>query len=65
MKLQEFLGVKGQYREMADLNAKRAAEKRARVEEKQNKISSYKNMLQMIKDFTGTYVSFTLRICCV
>ncbi|OAD53636.1 Coiled-coil domain-containing protein 63 [Eufriesea mexicana] len=53
MKLQEFLGVKGQYREMTDLNAKRAAEKKARVEEKQNKITSYKSILQLIKDFTG------------
>ncbi|XP_076760595.1 coiled-coil domain-containing protein 63 [Xylocopa sonorina] len=53
MKLQEFLGVKGQYREMADLNAKRAAERKAQLEEKQNKISSYRQILQMIKEFTG------------
>ncbi|XP_003702222.2 coiled-coil domain-containing protein 63 isoform X1 [Megachile rotundata] len=53
MKLQEFLGVKGQYREMADLNAKRAAEKKARMEEKQQKINSYRQILEMIKEFTG------------
>lgn len=53
MKLQEFLGVKGQYREMADLNEKRAAEKKAMTEKKQNKISSYKQILQLIKEFTG------------
>ncbi|XP_026671452.1 coiled-coil domain-containing protein 63 [Ceratina calcarata] len=55
MKLQEFLGVKGQYREMADLNAKRAEEKRERMEEKQNKIASYKQILHMIKEFTGEH----------
>ncbi|KAK1131274.1 hypothetical protein K0M31_017561 [Melipona bicolor] len=53
MKLQEFLGVKGQYREMADLNAKRAAERKANIEEKQNMIEDYKHILQMIKEFTG------------
>ncbi|XP_076235752.1 coiled-coil domain-containing protein 63 [Calliopsis andreniformis] len=53
MKLQEFLGVKGQHREMADLNAKRAAEKKAKAEEKQNKIASYKKILHLIKEFTG------------
>ncbi|KOC64933.1 Coiled-coil domain-containing protein 63 [Habropoda laboriosa] len=55
MKLQEFLGVKGQYRETADLNAKRAAERKTRMEEKQEKLSSYKNILQMIKEFTGEH----------
>lgn len=54
MKLQEFLGVKGQYREMTDLNAKRAAEKKAKKEAKQDKIASYKQILHMIKEFTGT-----------
>ncbi|XP_053999430.1 coiled-coil domain-containing protein 63-like [Hylaeus anthracinus] len=53
MKLQEFLGVKGQHREMADLNAKRAAEKKANMEKKQNMISNYKQILQMIKEFIG------------
>ncbi|XP_076676671.1 coiled-coil domain-containing protein 63 [Andrena cerasifolii] len=53
MKLQEFLGVKGQYREMTDLNAKRAAEKKAKKEAKQDKIASYKQILHMIKEFTG------------
>ncbi|XP_068971166.1 coiled-coil domain-containing protein 63-like [Bombus flavifrons] len=55
MKLQEFLGVKGQYREMGDLNAKRAAERKAKMEEKQDKIENYKNILQLIKEFTGVH----------
>lgn len=55
MKLQEFLGVKGQYREMADLNAKRAAERKAKIEEKQNMIEDYKHILQMIKEFIGAF----------
>ncbi|XP_060818371.1 coiled-coil domain-containing protein 63-like [Bombus pascuorum] len=55
MKLQEFLGVKGQYREMGDLNAKRAAERKAKIEEKQDKIENYKNILQLIKEFTGVH----------
>ncbi|KAG7206874.1 hypothetical protein KM043_000774 [Ampulex compressa] len=53
MKLQDFLGVKGQHREMADLTAKREAEKRAKKEEKENKIASYAQILEMIKEFTG------------
>ncbi|XP_031834856.2 coiled-coil domain-containing protein 63 isoform X2 [Nomia melanderi] len=53
MKLQEFLGVKGQHREMVDLNAKRAAEKKAKMEEKQSMIANYKQILQTIKEFTG------------
>ncbi|XP_078049510.1 coiled-coil domain-containing protein 63 [Augochlora pura] len=53
MKLQEFLGVKGQHREMTDLNAKRAAENKAKMEEKQAMIANYKNILQMIKEYTG------------
>ena len=55
MKLQEFLGVKGQYREMADLNEKRAAERKAKLEEKHNMIKDYKHILQMIKEFTGAF----------
>ena len=62
MKLQEFLGVKGQYREMGDLNAKRAAEKKAKMEEKQDKIENYKNILQLIKEFTGICVFFIFHI---
>ncbi|XP_020283097.1 coiled-coil domain-containing protein 63 [Pseudomyrmex gracilis] len=53
MKLQEFLGVKGQFREMADLNAKKEAERQARREEKQNKIAAFTQILQTIKQFTG------------
>ncbi|XP_076303811.1 coiled-coil domain-containing protein 63 isoform X1 [Lasioglossum baleicum] len=53
LKLQEFLGIKGQHREMTDLNAKRAAEKKARTEEKQTMIAHYKHILQTIKEFTG------------
>ncbi|XP_032680336.1 coiled-coil domain-containing protein 63 [Odontomachus brunneus] len=53
MKLQEFLGVKGQYREMADLNAKKEAERQAKREEKQNKIEAFTHILQTIKQYTG------------
>ncbi|XP_014476801.1 PREDICTED: coiled-coil domain-containing protein 63-like [Dinoponera quadriceps] len=53
MKLQEFLGVKGQYREMADLNAKKEADRQAKREEKQNKIEAFTHILQTIKQFTG------------
>lgn len=54
MKLQEFLGVKGQFREMVDLNAKREAERQAKREEKQNRIAAFTQILQTIKQFTGT-----------
>ncbi|XP_015593598.1 coiled-coil domain-containing protein 63 [Cephus cinctus] len=53
MKLQEFLGVKGQFRQMGDLNAKQEAEKLAKREEMQNKIASYTQILTLIKQFTG------------
>lgn len=53
MKLQEFLGVKGQFREMADLNAKKEADRQAKTEEKQNKITALTQILQTIKQFTG------------
>jgi len=61
MKLQEFLGVKGQFREMVDLNAKKEAERQAKREEKQNKIAALTQILQAIKQFTGT-VNQALRI---
>ncbi|XP_011644160.1 coiled-coil domain-containing protein 63 isoform X1 [Pogonomyrmex barbatus] len=53
MKLQEFLGVKGQFREMVDLNAKKEAERQAKREEKQNKIAAFTQILQTIRQFTG------------
>ncbi|XP_012346583.2 coiled-coil domain-containing protein 63-like [Apis florea] len=53
MKLQEFLGIKGQHREMSDLNEKRAAERKATMEFKQSKIETYKNILHTIKEFIG------------
>lgn len=59
MKLQEFLGIKGQHREMSDLNEKRAAERKASMEYKQSKIETYKNILHTIKEFIGTYNFFT------
>lgn len=58
MKLQEFLGVKGQHREMSDLNEKRAAERKATMEFKQSKIETYKNILHTIKEFIGIYSFF-------
>ncbi|CAG5102190.1 Similar to Ccdc63: Coiled-coil domain-containing protein 63 (Rattus norvegicus) [Cotesia congregata] len=53
LKLQEFLGIKGQYRETADLNARKEAELRTKQEEKENKIASYSEILNLIKQFTG------------
>ncbi|XP_014211895.1 coiled-coil domain-containing protein 63-like [Copidosoma floridanum] len=53
MKLQEFLGVKGQYREMNDLKAKQQAEKRAKREEMRNKVAMYSQILKLVKQFTG------------
>lgn len=53
LKLHEFLGVKGQYREMADLNAKKEADKQAKCEAMQNKITTYTEILTLIKQFTG------------
>lgn len=58
MKLQEFLGVKGQFREMVDLNAKKEAERQAKREEKQNKIAAFTQILQTIKQFTGIIYSY-------
>lgn len=54
MKLQEFLGVKGQFREMQDLNEKKEAERQTKKEEKYNMIAAYTHILQSIKQFTGT-----------
>lgn len=62
MKLQEFLGVKGQFREMVDLNAKKEAERQAKREEKQNKIAAFTQILQTIKQFTGTVNRLLLTI---
>lgn len=53
LKLQEFLGIKGQYREMADLNAKKEADKQAKSEAMQNKIATYNEILTLIQQFTG------------
>ncbi|XP_058808667.1 coiled-coil domain-containing protein 63 [Phymastichus coffea] len=53
MKLQEFLGVKGQYREMSDLNARKDAEKQAKRAAMRDKIDNYNRILNLIKQFTG------------
>ncbi|XP_063987463.1 coiled-coil domain-containing protein 63 [Diachasmimorpha longicaudata] len=53
LKLQEFLGIKGQHREMADLQAKKEAEREAKREEMKNKIASYTEILNLVKQFTG------------
>lgn len=53
LKLQEFLGIKGQHREMADLQAKKEAERKAKREEMQNKIASYTEIFNLVKEFTG------------
>jgi len=54
MKLQEFLGVKGQFREMGDLNARREAEKQAKRKYTQDRIAALTNILETIKQFAGT-----------
>jgi hypothetical protein len=54
MKLQEFLGVKGQFREMSDLNARREAEKQAKRKYRQDRIAALTNILETIKQFAGT-----------
>ncbi|XP_043282011.1 coiled-coil domain-containing protein 63 [Venturia canescens] len=53
LKLQEFLGVKGQYRQTADLNAKKEAERQAKKEEVRNKVAVYTDILKRVKEFTG------------
>lgn len=56
MKLQEFLGVKGQLREMSDLNAKKVAERQAKREEMRRKIANYNRILTLVKQFTGNFM---------
>ncbi|XP_046837533.1 coiled-coil domain-containing protein 63 [Vespa crabro] len=53
MKLQEFLGVKGQYRKTIDLQIKQEAERAAKKQEQQDKIATYTHILNTIKEFTG------------
>ncbi|XP_015183990.1 PREDICTED: coiled-coil domain-containing protein 63 [Polistes dominula] len=53
MKLQEFLGVKGQYRRTVDLHVKQEAERAAKRREQQDKIATYMHILETIKEFTG------------
>ncbi|KAI4502988.1 hypothetical protein M0802_002032 [Mischocyttarus mexicanus] len=53
MKLQEFLGVKGQYRRTVDLQVKQEAERAAKRQEQQDKIATYTHILDTIKEFTG------------
>ncbi|XP_051162078.1 coiled-coil domain-containing protein 63 [Leptopilina boulardi] len=53
MKLQEFLGVKGQCREMTNLNAKKDAEEVAKKKEMEDKVAEYTKILTELKEFTG------------
>ncbi|XP_043481677.1 coiled-coil domain-containing protein 63 [Leptopilina heterotoma] len=53
MKLQEFLGVKGQCREMTNLNAKKDAEHAAKKKEMEDKVAEYTKILTELKEFTG------------
>ncbi|KAF7379207.1 hypothetical protein HZH68_017052 [Vespula germanica] len=53
LKLQEFLGIKGQYRKTIDLQIKQEAERAAKKQEQQNKIATYTHILNTIKEFTG------------
>lgn len=52
-KLQEFLGVKGQYRDTGDLNTKKDAKRQNRQDEVQKKVAEYTHILELIKQFTG------------
>ncbi|XP_011497170.1 PREDICTED: coiled-coil domain-containing protein 63-like, partial [Ceratosolen solmsi marchali] len=56
MKLQEFLGVKGQYRKMNDLDDKKKAEKELKRQEMRNKIGVYNEILALVRQFTGEKV---------
>ena len=53
MKLQEFLGVKGQFRETTDLNVKKEAEEKSKKEEMEKKVATYTEILEEVKKFTG------------
>ncbi|KAF7378624.1 hypothetical protein HZH66_015411 [Vespula vulgaris] len=53
LKLQEFLGIKGQYRKTIDLQIKQEAERAAKKQEQQDKIATYTHILNTIKEFTG------------
>lgn len=52
-KLQDFLGVKGQKRIMADLEAKEAIKKQQQKEATEQLIMAYNSILDQIKQFSG------------
>lgn len=52
-KLQDFLGVKGQKRIMADLEAKEAIKKQQQREATEQLIMAYNSILDQIKQFSG------------
>ncbi|PSN46817.1 hypothetical protein C0J52_11196 [Blattella germanica] len=52
-KLQDFLGVKGQRRIMADLEAKEALKRKKKREDTEQMIATYEGILVQIKEFTG------------
>lgn len=52
-KLQDFLGVKGQKRIMADLEAKEAIKKQQQKEATEHLITTYNSILDQIKQFSG------------
>lgn len=54
-KLQEFLGVKGQYRDTGDLNNRKDVKKQNRNDEIQKKVTDYNQILELIKQFTGDF----------
>ncbi|KAJ4448913.1 hypothetical protein ANN_00305, partial [Periplaneta americana] len=53
IKLQDFLGVKGQQRIMADLEAKEAQKRKKKREAAEHLIATYEDILSQIKEFTG------------
>lgn len=64
MKLQEFLGVKGQHREMSDLQVKLQAEKEAKRAKLRQKIDMYNHILTLVKKFTGKNNYLNIQIDC-
>ncbi|KAJ9576167.1 hypothetical protein L9F63_006989 [Diploptera punctata] len=53
IKLQDFLGVKGQRRILSELEAKEALKKRKKRENTEQLITTYEGILSQIKEFTG------------
>lgn len=60
IKLQQFLSVKSQFREMGDLNQRRESEKLSKKEELQQKIAVYSDILKQLKSFSGIFLNLCI-----